>query len=197
MSLPGNALSSVPVPSAFIGGQALSTPRTEDHETGAGALNDPSLGMFYQMWNTRIVNDKIYISADNTPEYLWYDGTSVTDVSIAFDQNMRLYMAYRDLDVTYFYWYNSQTAQHETMNLGTNCLTPKISLDDKRATQSGGSDIILAYVKSGKLYFREQRERFQTEHLLADGPFVGLNKMGMGSGMRFQFLLTPFDTPDT
>lgn len=196
MALPENTLSTTPVPSAFIGGAAMPVARYIDFETGAGALNDPTLGHFYQMWQARIADDKIYISADNTPEYVWRTVVGLTDVSIAFDQNMRLYIAYRALEVTYLYWYNTLTGDHETWNLGTGYLTPKLTLDDKRTTQSGGSDIIFAYIKDGNLYHRIQRERFQTERLLATGPFLGINKMGMDSGLRLQFLLTPFETPD-
>lgn len=195
MALPNNTLSTTPAPSEFIGGAAMPVTRTIDYETGAGALNDPTLGHFYQMWQARIVDDKIYVSADNVPEFLFYTGTAVTDVSIAFDQNMNLHVAYRDLERTYLYWYNTLTGQQETRDFGTGYLTPKLTLDDKRETQSGGSDIIFAYVREGDLYHRIQRERFDVERLLATGPYLGINKMGMTRGLRLQFLMTPFDTP--
>lgn len=196
MALPDNTLSTTAVVSEFIGGAALAVTRTQDYETGAGALNDPTLGMFYQMWAARIVNNKILIKADNLPEFEWYSGTAVEDVSIAFDQNMRLYVAYTDMGVTYLYWFNTEAGEAQTLNFGTGHLTPKISLDDKRAYQSGASDIIFAYVRDGKLYHRRQRDRFATEYLLSNGPFLGINKMGMNAGLRFQFLMAPVDNPD-
>lgn len=193
MAMPENILSPSPMPAAFIGGAALSITRTNDYEMGAGALNDPTLGHNFQLWHARIVDETILIGAENLPEFVFYEGEAVTDVSIAFDQNMRLHVAYRDLGNTYFYWFNTQTGVAETWNMGASVITPKITLDDKRSTQSGASDVIIAYIRAGKLYHRRQRDRFQEEYLLDDGPFLGLEKMGMNSIWRLQFLLSRAD----
>lgn len=190
MAMPENVLSTTPVAAAFIGAAMNPITRTLDFEDGGVAPNDPSMGQMYQVWQAVIRDEKIYISAPNTPEFEFYSGTAVTDVSIAFDQNMRLHVAWVDDETFYWRWFNTLTGQMETTNFGTGYLTPKCTLDDKRSTQSGGSDIILAYVKAdGKLYHRRQRDRFGVEYLLADGPFYGISKLGMNAVYRLQFLM--------
>lgn len=189
MALPENVLSDPAVPTGFVGAALNPITRTLDYEDGGIALNDPSMGQNYQVWQAVIRDEKIFISAPSVPEFEFYSGTAVTDVSIAFDQNMRLHVAYTDNEVTKFYWFNTLTGQSETLTLGEGYLTPKCSLDDKRSIQSGGSDIILAYVKDGELCYRQQRDRFLIERVLAEGPFYGISKLGMNAGNRLQFLM--------
>ncbi|WP_444922937.1 hypothetical protein ACJJH9_12200 [Microbulbifer sp. DLAB2-AF] len=87
------------------------------------------------------------------------------------------------------YWYDSsQGAQITTDWPGI--VTPKVSLDDARSTQSAVSDVIFAYLKNGNLYHRLQRDRYGNEYLLAsDVNSPGLIKIGMNWQFRFQFLL--------
>ena len=63
-------------------------------------------------------------------------------------------------------------------------------LDDKRqsATAQGNNDIILAYVRAGKLYYRQQRDRYEVEYLLAEEiPAKVLTRIGMSKNYRLQF----------
>ena len=82
-----------------------------------------------------------------------------------------------------------------TTNVGE-LIDPRLSFDDKRATQYGANgDIILAYLRSvggsRGLYYRQQRDRFNTEYTLRTGlpNNTRLRAVGMNRGLRMQFEL--------
>ena len=167
--------------------------RTFDFIDGPIAEQDPSKGHNYQQWRAYIKDYQVHIEADNIPPRVLLDSpdNTITDISICFNQNADLHYAWVDAGVARFRWFDTITASFQTMVLPSGTRTPKCTLDDKRPTQSGRSDIILSYVKAdNKLYFRMQRERFQTEHLLDDGPFVSIERLYMNNGYRLQWLVT-------
>lgn len=186
-------LSSVPVPAPFIGaGQEALLSRTHDFIDGPIAEQDPSKGADYQQWRAYIKDYAVWLEADNLPprKLMESPGNTITDISICFNQNADLHYAWVDAGVAKFRWYDTVTTSFQTLTLPAGTRTPKCTLDDKRSTQSGRSDIILSYVKSdNKLYFRKQRDRFQTEFLLDDGPFISIERLYMNSGWRLQWLL--------
>lgn len=194
MAFPDNKLSSIPVPSQWIGagGEALAS-RLWDAEDGPIAEQDPSKGHNYQQWRAYLQDYKIILEADNIPPRVLLESpdNTITDISICFNQNADLHYAWVDAGVAFFRWYDTQAASFQTMQLPAGVRTPKITLDDKRPTQSGRSDIILSYIKAdNKLYFRRQRDRFQIEYLLDDGPFISIERLYMNNGYRLQWLLT-------
>jgi hypothetical protein len=62
-----------------------------------------------------------------------------------------------------------------------------VCLDDKRPLQNAVSDVILAYTRSGNLYFRAQRDRYLVEYPLATAVTGTLDKVGMNTVNRLQF----------
>ncbi len=125
----------------------------------------------------------------------YLDATAVVELALAFDQNMRPVIALaRYLLPLRLFWYDSAIpAGYKYLELPY-CQNPKLSLDDKRPQMSQSSDVILAYLRDGSLYYRQQRDRFQTERLLRSNliPGTKLRSVGMGRGLRMQFeLVTP------
>ena len=108
------------------------------------------------------------------------------------NQNADLHYAWVDAGVAKFHWYDTVTSSFQTLTLPAGSRTPKCTLDDKRPTQSGRSDIILSYVKAdNKLYFRKQRDRFEVEYLLYDEePVLAIESLYMNEGLRLQWALT-------
>lgn len=193
--LPGNRTSTTPVPGAFIG--SASEPmlsRTFDFEDGPIAIQDPTQGIRYQQWRSYIKDEKVFLEADNQAPEVILTGGGITDISIAFDQNANLHYCWVDDGTTRLRWYNTTTSQMDTMVLPSGIRTPKLTMDDKRPSQSGIADILLVYIKSdNSLCHRRQRDRFNDEIILDAGPWVSLEKVGMNNGMRFQFMLSPGD----
>ena len=100
-------------------------------------------------------------------------------------------MAWRvDNGRIYLRWYDSQAAQYVTTDFGLG-KNPRLTLDDKRQTQIGNSDVIFAYIRDGSVYYRMQRDRFQTEYQIASGlaSSLVLRNIGMATNWRLQFEL--------
>lgn len=193
--LPDNRCSSEAVPSNFSG--AASTPllsRVDDYEDGPTALQDPSEGLRFQRWRARAVAGQVLLSAPNYPETVLIDGSFVTDISIAFDNNANLYYVWTVEGITRLRWFNTTTSAYDVMQLPAGIRTPKLTLDDKRPTQSGVNDVLLFYIGAdNKFYHRRQRDRFAIELLLDDGPYISIERCGMNTGLRMQWLLTRGD----
>ncbi|USD19956.1 hypothetical protein MJO52_12795 [Microbulbifer variabilis] len=189
--LPDNQLSSQAVPTAFIGGAALPVRHIIDYERGGIAIQDTSRGLDYQTWRVRILNDgkAIVLDAQQVAASTVISGTNITEVSLAFDQNMRPVIAYVESGTAKLYWYDSSQAQQVTTSW-PGIITPRVSLDEKRPLQQQASDVIFAYLKNGNLYHRRQRDRYGSEYLLASNVnSPGLVKIGMSRNFRLQFLL--------
>lgn len=165
----------------------------QDWEMGGIHLSDTSEGLHYQIWHIMLEIDPdttmgyVYLEAPNTPRYLLMSGLGISEISLAFDQNMHLFLAYKQSGACLIYWWDPTIPGMATTNLGTGIQDPRCSLDDNRTFGITDSDIILAYVKDDKLYHRRQRDRYLNEMHLADSVPENLVCVGMGVNGRFQF----------
>jgi len=185
--LPDNEPSLSLVRGSFIGGRAYPVTNFVDYESGGVGIQDPSKGMLYQTWRARLENDHVYISSENTPEYSIFSGSGITEISFSFDQNMRFTLAYVESGNAKLYWYDSTISGMRVTNFGASVLNPRVTMDDKRSSQSSTNDIIFAYVRDGAIYYRQQRDRFQVERFIQGG-VSKLKKIGMNDKLRLQFL---------
>lgn len=201
--LPQNTLSTEPLPSVFEGGRALTVSNIIDYETGGVGLNDPSQGLQVQTWRARIIDgtDIVLDSGAVTP-FTLITGVNITEVSFSFDRNMNPAVAYVEDGLPKLYWYDSTLARMTTTEY-PDIITPRLTHDDRRESQSIISDVIFAYIRDGALYYRQQRDRYAVEidpteeldepektdyrSLIASSP--GLIKIGMGNRLRLQFML--------
>lgn len=187
--IPNNQLSSRPVRSPFIGADSIESTPDVSYEDGGVALNDPSQGLLFQVWTAQIRNSgtQITIRSETHEESVLITGNDIREVSLAFDSNMRPNVVYLEGDTTKLFWFDTTVGQMVTTEY-TDLFTPRLSTDDKRESQSSNRDIIFAYVRSGNLYFRQQRDRFEVEYLLAENPEGKFIKFGMNRQLRLQFL---------
>lgn len=192
--IPGGHLSTRPIAGRII--HPASGDPAVSHHFGPVALNDPSQGLFVQMWTGRAVENEIRLSAPNHPEsVLLSRGANVTEASIAFDQNGQPYAAFVESSGDAFlYWYDTQEEQLKVTPIA-GAVNPRITLDDARAPMNDINDIILAYVRDGLLRYRQQRDRFGVEHTLTEGeagPQVaadGLLHVSMSDKLRLEFMV--------
>ncbi len=191
MSLPDDTLSSEPLPGYFLGARAQAFPDYVDYMDGGVAIQDASLGLNYQTWTAEIVSDviedNIMLSAPTSPPQSVYAGQDITEVSLSFDQHMNICIAFVEQGVAKLLWYDTTVSQLVVTSLGADVTHPKVALDDSREFNRAGSDVILAYIKDGALYYRQQRDRFEIERQLSSGPWIALKRIGIGAGLRFQF----------
>lgn len=195
MALPSDQLSTTPAPARFLGSRGLPTSKTVDYEDGGIALNDPSKGLLYQRWRARLFNSgkvdaHVMLDAREVPEFVWLTVPYMTEISFSFDANMQPVVAFVASGQSYLNWYDSSENDYVTTSLGADITTPRVALDDKRYVATNGyqlSDVILAYIRAGNLYYRQQRDRYGVERLLATN-VKPLIRIGFNRGLRFQWM---------
>lgn len=189
--LPQHVLSTQSFPAQFRYPRNIPKRMLEQYEYGGIALNDPSQGMRVRVWKGEYVDDNVVVSAEGVPPVSVLNLANVADFDFTFDQNMRVAIAYELVGGgSRFYWYDTVVSDYVTLDLGS-AITPRCAIDDNRDMQTQISDIILAYVRAGHLYFREQRDRYTIEYELSDqaGP-GGIVQVGMNRVWRFQFQMS-------
>jgi hypothetical protein len=197
MAIPQDKMSTVVEEGLWLSPDDRNHGWPEDYEAGPVALSDPTQGHDYQVWKLHwdhTTGDLIV-----TPETVGTPTTiktvaGVTQCSLAFDQNGRATIAYTVSGQAYLYWYDTDAGSFVTSTLDAGVTSPILSLDDKRVTQDDASDILMWYTRqqldfTWNLYKREQRERFQTEDLMATGTYPYCYKAGMNNGLRGQVAL--------
>lgn len=167
-----------------------------DYEAGPIALNDPSSGLKYQPWVLTwdfATGDFTATPEDTGAPSVVHNASAVSQCSVAFDQNGHINISYTASGRGYIWWYDSLAAGHVTTQLPIEVITPTITLDDKRSTQTQASDIILWWTEDQgdgtyKLYRALQRDRFDPlvpkEQAASVPPY--LYKCGMNNGFRLQ-----------
>lgn len=191
--LPDGVLSSTPVAGSMVAPDNLVVSPRRDYERGGVALGDASQGLSVRDWTAWIVGDDIWLGPVGEPGQAYLHTPGVTEVSLAFDQSMRPHLAYVVGGQAALYWYDTAAGAFSTMVLA-GASTPRMALDDHRMQHVATSDVIVAYVRAGNLYFRQQRDRFQVERLLAEtvraGGRVGLLvSVGMNNHNRLQLVV--------
>ena len=188
--LPEGRLSSQNVPAlSILGGRSLTGSLKQDFEDGPIELNDPSAGLYYQIWQA-LAHDggvRLYDAQEVGTDVL--TALNITEMSFTFDQNGRPSICFTQYGQTKIYWFDSSLGGVTTTTIGAGIGSPKVILDDKRQRQTNSSDIIMGYIKNSQLCYRQQRDRFLIEYVLATGVVGRLIKIGMGNNLRLQFVV--------
>lgn len=195
MSLPRNALSASPVPAALLApDDAIRADLRVDYEMGGVAIGDASQGMLVRAWRAWTDGTDVWCAPDDTmsPVTHLVTGSAITEVSLCFDQNMRPVLAFMDGGLCKLNWFDSLAASQVTTSY-VGAYSPMVCLDDKRevALTAGWADDLFFYIRSGSIYYRQQRDRYGVEYLLTViAPDVNrIAKLGMGANLRLQLHL--------
>ena len=185
--LPDNRISSTDVIAPFLTPKRNPTDLLIDYEIGGVDIQDTSQGLDTYLWSCSY--EQGWVVLNNPVEKTeWRQVSGVTEISFAFDQNMRPIIAYVSSGQTYLNWYDSASGDYVTTAYGSSTKSPRLSLDDNREALTGTSDVIFAYVKDDQVFYRQQRDRFQVEYLVGDLPDgLKLVQVGMSRKYRFQF----------
>lgn len=201
--IPGGNLSNPTVWSPYLVPDGEVTSDTEDYNLGGVGLSDPSQGLEYQNWHGFVTSlnrpsSAVWLESSNTPAVQIMSSPYITWMRFTFDQNMHPFVTFISQEGSGYYWWDPQIPGNVKFifpsALGiTFCAC---GLDDKRffAALLGESDIILSYVRNNNLCYRQQRDRYGTEYILAANINLILanarvSKVGMNLGGRLQFYL--------
>ncbi|UNK06473.2 hypothetical protein MN210_08240 [Psychrobacter raelei] len=166
-------------------------PNTRSFCLGGIDIGDTTQGITNYVWQAWTDGAAIYLQrTDSTrPDRVLTD-KSITSVSVAFDRNMNLVIAYQaGLESKLWVGHNGSLSGTVTASI-KGSQSPMVALDDNRYATDSTSDVIFAYVKDSMLCCRYQREKYRTEHKLQllEGDTT-LYRIGMGRDNRFLFLL--------
>jgi len=197
MAIPQDRLSTILADNPWIPPDDRERPNfLVDYEYGPIALNDTSEGMYYQYWG--LSYDPATDNFTVTPETVGapvvvLNRPNVSQCTLAFDQNGHVIIGFTEAGVPKLYWYDTLAAAHVTTTFDADAIYPTVCLDDKRQTQSNSSDVLMFYTRpvglQHNLYYRQQRNRFDTPRLLKEDVYPYLYKAGMNYGNRVQIAL--------
>lgn len=196
--MPDDVLSTTVVSGNYLFPDNSSSSKTVDYELGGVALRDPSQGSMVKVWTANLYIDgsdigSVYIGAADVPETLQFSGFGITEISLAFDQNMNPFIGFVQSGAARFWWFDPTVNEQVFSDLPPGTGAPKATLDDKRPNEQSVSDIIMAYTRSNNLYFRMQRDRYEVEYLLKTGVTGQVLKVGMNDRNRLQFAIGTFE----
>jgi hypothetical protein len=192
--LPQQTLSTAPTPSGFLPPRNARKELLLDYEQGGAAIQDASQGLQVKTWRGEVIGNDVVLSAENVAPTVVFTQGGITEMQFTFDQNMQPFVAYmlNDTDAR-FRWFDATVPGFVVTSLPSGSYSPRCALDDKRnaaGTILGASDIILTYLRGGTLYFRAQRDRYETEYLLKTGlADYRLGQFGMSRQWRMQWQL--------
>lgn len=185
--IPDNRLSTTKHVSSFIGAREVPDfVLLNDRETA----NVPVTAWQYQTedWIATCDGGTVILSNPNYSDIEAVQDSNITEISFTFDQNKNYVVAYVANNIAKLNWFDITQNDRITSILGSTTFSPRVSLDDKHRLASDTSDVILAYIKSGQLRYRQQRDRYLTEYTLATlTPNTRLRRIGMNKQNRLQF----------
>lgn len=189
MAMPANTLSPLPAASAFLEpDDRVRTSLLVDYEMGGADIGDPSQGLQVKAWEARVSAGTIQVRPDGSGAWTnVVSDTGITEIALAFDQNMRPTVAYVAGGAAKLYWYDAVTAAYVTTTYA-GASSPVVTMDDKRDMQVGLNDVLLFYLHSGRVKHRRQRDRYTIEYDLADVPLgkTRITRWGFTAGKRIQ-----------
>ena len=190
MALPGNVLVSPFSPASFDEPDDITRlPRTTDFELGGTALNNPSQGLQVQNWKFSYSGGNVVVAPDPyAVETVLFAQANVTEVSGSFTQNMGATVVFVANGQATLWFFDTNLGAMTFVNLPVGARTPMLALDDKRASASSYSDILLFYLLNNDLVYTQQRDRFTIPRVLHtfSGPLVSILRCGMNKGLRLQ-----------
>lgn len=155
---------------------------------GGTAIGDGAAGRMVQNWFVSYATGMITVYPEGGAPQLTLTIPNVKTVSLGFDANMSVAIAYIDDVGANLYYYNTLTSGYSVLTVAgaTSC---RACVDDPRTFDSGASDVIFSYVLSDVLYYRVQRERYQTAHTIGNAIKQHLIKAGFTTQQCLEFEL--------
>lgn len=188
--LPDSVLSTQTIKAAFRYPRNLRRDDVTDYSLGGIGLQNASQGLETNVWRGSLSNGVVSIETLGVPSTTIYTDAGMQRFSFTFDQNMNVAIAFDTDTSSHLWWFDTTIPGYSLVNLPVGSKYATVGLDDHRRMQTGNSDIILAYIRDGVLYFRAQRERFLVEHTLRSGlEGFGIRQTGLNEALRFQFQL--------
>ncbi|MDH0276394.1 MULTISPECIES: hypothetical protein [unclassified Stenotrophomonas] len=187
---PDMTLSSVPLQGDFVEKVNARRAPLIDYELAGVALGDASSGLQVRLWTIEVKGDDAVLSAEGVAPVVLFSRPGMTEIALAFDQNMRAHVAFVQVGMAWLWWYDSQVNQMVFTSF-PGMSNPRLATDEKRGSELSVSDVVLSYMSGGNLCCRIQRERFTVERVLTAAPGLQLVSVAKNAGNRLQWECFP------
>jgi hypothetical protein len=189
VSLPLNLITPAPVLTPFL--EPLESwvyDPLRERVLGGTAIGNGSDGRMVKDWEISYAGGVITVNPVGGPAELTLAIAGVTSVSLGFDNNMAVAIAYMTAAGAHLYFYSTLTAGYDTYTVpgATSC---RACVDDPRTFDEGASDVLFGYVLGDNLYYRQQRDRYAVPYLVGAAAGGIASKMGATRGIRVKFEL--------
>lgn len=190
--LPDQVLSTETIYAQFLFPRNIPRAQLIDYEYGGVDIADGTRGLRVKVWKGEYIEDQILLTADGVSPVVLLSLPDVVEFGFSFDRNMNTFVTYELANGNCFFrWFDSLTSDYVTTQLPSGSRAPRCAHDDTRDLETATSDIILAYLRGGTLYFRAQRDRYEVEYTLQTGfETARLLQVGLNRALRFQFQLS-------
>lgn len=190
--LPGDAplLIDVSLPAIFRWPMRKSTDLLIDYEMGSPVLGDPSGGLDQELWTLSYVSGSFVLTSAAGDVVNVFSDAGATEAALAFDLNMRPFIAYQKGANILFRWFDS-TINDFTITTLSGVTKPRACLDDRMPESADTADVILVYMRGAGLYYRQQRDRYLTEYELTPDCGGTLVSVGETTTRRLCFRIIP------
>ncbi len=188
MAIPGGNTNFTPTPEVgvFLPPNNLPYNPLSQIMNGGIAINDASEGREYQLWETFYDSPNIKIKPVTGSVEFTHNAPNAISVSGAFDQNMAAVVAWQEDTTSNIYYFGISGYTTLTVSDTTSC---RIAVDDGREYYNASSDIFFAYTKNDNLYYRLQRDNYNTEYLIGNCGPAKIISLGLTDKNRLQFQL--------
>lgn len=151
---------------------------------GGRAIGDTSQGLNTTDWTFELTDTQL--SANGVALFDIPTKDALYRISGAFDRNMQPQLTWLDTVTRQgtFRWWDTLTASYTLLHLAG--VTDMVCFhDDVRDEAGASSDVILTYVRAGRVYYRQQRNRYMIEYEVAGLRRIrAINRVGMTKANR-------------
>lgn len=185
--IPANAITPTPQPTSF------QAPYNEPYDPlsqtvlGGTAINDGAAGRQVQNWQVFYSGGLIQVKPVSGAVAFTLAANDVETISLAFDNNMGIVLAWKTPTGAKLYYYDTLAAAYTT-RVFTGPTSCRVVVDDARSVYNASSDVIFGYTQGGVLYWRQQRDRYDVERVVGAST-KRLKRMGPSVTNRLQFEL--------
>ena len=154
---------------------------------GPVALNDANEGLNNKFWATYFdpsTNNIILDDLEGNTEIIVNEPLGIKIIGLAFDQNGNdTYAWITETDILMLRFFDGGIPGDITVNLGT-AQDVVITMDMKYQAENSKSDVLLFYIKDNAIFYRVQRESYNTEN---PTPVTSGASRLIDSGMRTDY----------
>lgn len=155
---------------------------------GGVAIGNPSEGRQVKLWAVSYNGTLIEVGPVGDSIEFTLPAADVETVSLAFDNNMGIILNWKlSTGGANLYYFDTISGMYIT-RFFSNITSCRVSVDDARNFNTSQSDVLFLYTLNDNLYWRQQRDRYDIEYLVAPTT-KKIRKAAMNVENRFQIQL--------